>query len=107
MPLLWITYPNGSMTIEPRRLASADELVRGCSFPKRKSLDHAACYHPPRDGIEQGFCRGIDFPSGRHVMRKRGTRDHERPAHAQVFDEADRIRNPRRLTVGCAHTDQF
>ena len=34
-----------------RRLASCDELVRGGSFPKRKSFGHAARYHTPRDVI--------------------------------------------------------
>jgi ABC-type uncharacterized transport system substrate-binding protein len=43
--------------------------------------------------IEQGFCSGVDFPSVRHVMRKRGTGDNERPANAQIFDEVDRVRN--------------
>src|ERR1041385_540358 len=76
-----------------RCLASADELVRGCSLPKRKGFDNVARYHPLCDGIEQGFCSGVDFASVRHVMRKRGTGDKERPANAQIFDEVDRIRN--------------
>src|SRR5262249_29636716 len=74
-------------------LASADELVRGGSLPKRKGFDNVARYHPLCDGIEQGFCAGVDFVSVRQVMRKRWTGDHERPADAQIFDEVDRIRN--------------
>src|SRR5262249_13874654 len=79
-----------------RCLASADELVRGCSLPKRKSFDNVARYYPLRDGAEQGLCCSVDFASVRHVMRKGGTGDHERPADAQIFDEVDRIRNARR-----------
>src|SRR6188474_1421144 len=76
-----------------RCLASADELVRGCRLPKRKGFDNVARYHPLCDGVEQGFCSGVDFASVRQVMRKRRTGDHERPASAQIFDEVDRIRN--------------
>src|SRR5882762_1748634 len=76
-----------------RCLASADELVRGCSLAKRKGFDNVARYHPLCDGIEEGFCCGVDFASVRHVMRKHGTGDHERPANAQIFDEVDRIGN--------------
>src|SRR6185295_8354240 len=76
-----------------RCLASADELVRGSSFPKREGFDNVARYDTLRDGIEQGLCCGVDFASGRHVVRKRGTGNHERPANAQIFDDVDRIRN--------------
>ena len=38
-----------------RCLASADELVRGCSLPKRKGFDNVARYHPLCDGAEQGL----------------------------------------------------
>src|ERR1041384_2844851 len=76
-----------------RCLASADELVRGRSLPKWKGFDNVARYHPLCDGIEEGFCSGVDFASVRQVMRKRGTGDKERPANAQIFDEVDRIGN--------------
>src|SRR5580692_4627538 len=76
-----------------RCLASADELVRGCSLPKRKGFDNVARYYPLRNGIEKGFCSAVDFASVRHVMRKHGTGDNERSANAQIFDEVDRIRN--------------
>src|ERR1700738_5364016 len=72
-----------------RCLASADELVRGCRLPKRKGFDNVARYHPLCDGVEQGFCSGVDFASVRQVMRKRRTGDNERPASAQIFDEVD------------------
>src|SRR6516162_3409718 len=75
------------------RLACADELVRGRGLPKRKGFDDAARYHPLFDGVEQGFCTGLDFAPVRHVMRKRWTGDHERPANTQIFNEVDRIRN--------------
>src|SRR5262249_49638126 len=74
-------------------LASADELVRGCSLPKRKGFNNVARYYPLRDGVEQRFCSSLDFASVRQVMRKRGTGDNERPTNAQIFDEVDRIRN--------------
>src|SRR5262249_1556786 len=89
-----------------RCLASADELVRGCSLPKRKGFDNVARYHPLCDGAEQGLCCSVDFASGRYVMRKDGTGDHERPPDAQIFDEVDWIRNARRLAERCAHTDK-
>ncbi len=73
--------------------ASAHELVRGCSLPKRKCFDNIARYHTLCDSIEQGFCSGVDFASVRHVMRKHGTSDNEGPANAQIFDKVDRIRN--------------
>src|SRR5262245_11965450 len=76
-----------------RCLASADELVRVSSLPKRKGFDDVARYHLLCDGSEQGFCSGVDFASVRHVMRKRGTGDNERPASAQIFHQVDRIRN--------------
>src|SRR6266849_749852 len=79
--------------VRARCLASADELVRGCSLPKRKGFYNVALYHPLCDGIEQGFCSGVDFASVRHVMRKHGTGDNERPTNTQIFDEVDRIRN--------------
>src|SRR5215831_19902505 len=89
-----------------RRLAPADELVRGCSLPKREGFHNVARYHALCDGLEQRFCSSVDFASVRHVMRKRGTGDEERPANAQIFDEIDRIRNARRLAVRCAHTEK-
>src|SRR2546423_15201292 len=58
-----------------RCLASADELVRGCSLPKRKGFENVARYHPLCDGIEQRFCSVVDFASVRHVMRKHGSGD--------------------------------
>ena len=67
-------------------LACADELVRGCSVPKRKSFDNASRYHPLGDSIEQGFCSDVDFTSVRQVMRKHGTGDNEIPANAQILD---------------------
>ena len=89
-----------------RRLACANELVRGCSLPKRKGFDNVARYHALCDGIEERFCSGVDFASVRHVMRKHGSGDKERPANAQILDEVDRIRNTSRLTISCAYTDQ-
>jgi hypothetical protein len=76
-----------------RCLASADEFVRGCRLPKREGFHNVARYNPLCDGIEQRFCSGVDFASVRHVMRKHGSGDKERPANAQIFDEVDRIRN--------------
>jgi hypothetical protein len=76
-----------------RCLASADVPVRGCNLPKRKGFDNVARNHSLGDGIEQGFCSGVDFASVRDVLRKRGTGDNEGPANAQIFDEVDRIRN--------------
>src|SRR5215468_5643751 len=76
-----------------RCLASADELVRGCSLPKREGFHNVARYHLLRDRIEQGFCSGVDFASVRQVMRKRRAGDKEGPANPQIFDEVDRIRN--------------
>src|SRR5215813_3708513 len=106
LPPFWGRLLEWKHDDRPRCLASADELVRGCSLPKRKGFDNVARYHPLCDGIEQGFCSGVDFASVRHVMRKCGTGDNEGPANAQIFDEVDRIRNARRLAVSCAHTDQ-
>src|SRR5258707_14768387 len=76
-----------------RCLAPADELVRGRSLPKRKGFYNVAHYLPLCDGIEQVFCSGVDFAAVRHVMRKHGAGDDERPANAQIFDEVDGIRN--------------
>src|SRR5215475_14095966 len=106
LPAFWSRLFAWKHDDRTRCLASADELVRGGSLPKRKGFDNVARYHPLCDGIEQGFCCGVVFVSVRQVMRKHWTGDHERPADAQIFDEVDRIRNARRLAVSCAHTDQ-
>src|SRR6476620_12096713 len=60
-----------------RCLASADERVRGCSLSKRKGFYNVARYDSSCDGIEQGFCCGVDFASVRYVMRERRTSDNE------------------------------
>src|SRR5262249_25614669 len=87
-------------------LASADELVRGCSVPKRKRFDNVACYDSLSDGLEKGFCSGVDFASVRQVMRKGGAGDDERPANAQIFDQVDWVRNAGRVDVSGTHSHQ-
>src|SRR5215475_1867935 len=93
LPAFWSRLLEWKHDDRARCLASADELVRGCSLPKRKGFDNVARDHPLRDRIEQGFCSGVDFASVRQVMRKRRAGDKERPANAQIFDEVNRIRN--------------
>src|SRR5215831_17248569 len=86
-------YSNGSMTIEPVVLRPPMNLCAAAASRSGEGFHNVARYHSLCDGLEQRFCSSVDFASVRHVMRKRGTGDEERPANAQIFDEVDRIRN--------------
>jgi ATPase subunit of ABC transporter with duplicated ATPase domains len=77
------------------RNAAAGTSAAGVEFAgsQRQTRKLIAATGLSKTHSDRTLCSGVDFASVRHVMRKHGSGDKERPANSQIIDEVDRIRN--------------